>query len=443
MRLKHRWSSLLIGIVLISLTLGSFPVGVYSKENVYSDLNVSFVCQDNKLVADIDFFIKDMNMFGKKLSFAADVVSLAPWGIKSFHVPLSLTGDRLSGVYRGSQSIGECKDGVYKVEVSIDSRIRKLYTVNITSDDIKYWSDNFQKTPVFIQGTLTASDGIVAFDVFVENSTDATLTLSRSNVLLNVLLYSDKYLIYSSVYDNDEKYVKYAIRPRKFLIVYPGDKKKIAVISVPVTDRKTHKGQFSLSIVVTGTPFMGSYVRIPVFDENQCEAVPDWAVEYIKHFREVGVIPWHNVAVSATRGDVVKLIGSLYRRFYLFRGEVFLDVSLGEPILGLLNNLYDMERLSGYPDKTYRPSQGLSRLEATIFLLKYIYGDSVYELVSDNQVEGIFQDVPIDKWYAPWIELAYRKGLVKGYEDGTFRPFEGITRLEVIVMLYRAYLLTK
>jgi hypothetical protein len=363
--------------------------------------------------------------------------------MKSFHVPLSLTGDRLSGVYKGNQSIGECKDGVYKVEVSIDNRIRKLYTVSVTAGEVEYRIDRFHKIPLFIEGTLTASAGIITFDVFVGNSDNATLTLSRSDILLNILLYSGKYLIYSSAYDGNEKYVKYAIRPGKFMTVLPGDVKKIAVISVPVKDRKTHKGQFSLSIVATGTPFLGSYIRIPVFEESQCESVPDWAIEYIEHFQEVGIIPWHNVAVAATRGDMVKLIGSLYRTFYLFTGERFLDVSLNDPILGLLNNLYDIGRLSGYPDKTYRPLQGLSRLEATIFLLKYIYGDSVYELVANSQVEGIFKDIPSDKWYAPWIELAYRKGLVKGYEDGTFRPFDSITRLEVIVMLYRAYLLTK
>ncbi|NOZ92458.1 MAG: S-layer homology domain-containing protein, partial [Dictyoglomi bacterium] len=47
------------------------------------------------------------------------------------------------------------------------------------------------------------------------------------------------------------------------------------------------------------------------------------------------------------------------------------------------------------------------------------------------------------KWYAPWLEIAYKQGIVKGYDDGTFRPFDNVTRLEVIVMLYRAYLLTK
>jgi hypothetical protein len=445
MRLKLIMFKFVIGGLLLSLILlYTVPaVYVYGSNNPSVSLNTYFTCHGDNLVANIDLFLRDISFMEQKSSYLSHIEVISPWGRRYFHIPLSVIGDATSGLYRGTQVIGKCKDGTYKVEVSINDHVRELYTVFVHSSRVKYFADDVAFSPLFLQGVLTASSGVVSFDVFVENKGDATITLSRDDINLNVLLYSGKYLIYSSLYDIDEKYVKYAIRPGKYITIPSGDSRKIAIINIPVKDRKTHKGQFSLSVVATGSPFLGSYLNIPIFEKGLPNDVPDWATDYVLSFENIGVIPWSNLSVPATRKDMAILIGGLYRRFYLFKGVIFTDVSIGEPVFGLLGNLFYMHRVSGYPDGTYRPTVSLSRLEATIFLLKYIYGNSVYEMVSNTQPEGIFKDVSPDKWYAPWLEIAYKQGIVKGYDDGTFRPFDNITRLEVIVMLYRAYLLTK
>lgn len=43
----------------------------------------------------------------------------------------------------------------------------------------------------------------------------------------------------------------------------------------------------------------------------------------------------------------------------------------------------------------------------------------------------------IDKEYIPQIGKAVNAGIISGYEDGTFRPQEPITRAEVAAMIYR------
>lgn len=50
-----------------------------------------------------------------------------------------------------------------------------------------------------------------------------------------------------------------------------------------------------------------------------------------------------------------------------------------------------------------------------------------------------FTDVPEGKWFTPYVTELARRGSVKGYEDGTFRPNNTITRVEVCTILLSAF----
>lgn len=65
------------------------------------------------------------------------------------------------------------------------------------------------------------------------------------------------------------------------------------------------------------------------------------------------------------------------------------------------------------------------------FYLKNMSGQN-YEAPGSN-----FKDVPKSHQYSKSIDWAYSTGLIKGYEDGTFRPDKIITRQELAVMLNR------
>ncbi|MEW6447637.1 MAG: S-layer homology domain-containing protein [Bacillota bacterium] len=49
-----------------------------------------------------------------------------------------------------------------------------------------------------------------------------------------------------------------------------------------------------------------------------------------------------------------------------------------------------------------------------------------------------FKDVSADAWYAGVVTAAAEAGLVKGYDDGTFRPEAPVTRQEIAAILVRA-----
>lgn len=59
-----------------------------------------------------------------------------------------------------------------------------------------------------------------------------------------------------------------------------------------------------------------------------------------------------------------------------------------------------------------------------------------YEYKEDNDMK--FKDVPDTHWAAKAIDELSEKGIIKGYEDGTFKPEQSVTRAEVAVMISRA-----
>ncbi len=48
-----------------------------------------------------------------------------------------------------------------------------------------------------------------------------------------------------------------------------------------------------------------------------------------------------------------------------------------------------------------------------------------------------FKDVPDSAWYASSVNSLYEAGLIGGYDDGTFRPEQPLTRAEVAVLMLR------
>ena len=53
-----------------------------------------------------------------------------------------------------------------------------------------------------------------------------------------------------------------------------------------------------------------------------------------------------------------------------------------------------------------------------------------------------FKDVPDNAWFANAVNCLYEAGLIGGYEDGTYKPNNPVTRAEIAVLLQRfaAYL---
>ena len=101
-----------------------------------------------------------------------------------------------------------------------------------------------------------------------------------------------------------------------------------------------------------------------------------------------------------------------------------------------LNTVDHFSYIVGYEDGTVMPQKQITRAEvATIFyrLLKADVRDENTTDVSD------FSDVKSSDWYGTTVATLADMGIVKGYEDGTFRPNEPISRAELAAMAVRFY----
>ena len=64
--------------------------------------------------------------------------------------------------------------------------------------------------------------------------------------------------------------------------------------------------------------------------------------------------------------------------------------------------------------------------------------DSIFEVTKEgDEMYKHFADVPDDAWYADDVNEMHERGLLNGYEDGTFRPEEPVTRAEQAVIMRR------
>ena len=106
----------------------------------------------------------------------------------------------------------------------------------------------------------------------------------------------------------------------------------------------------------------------------------------------------------------------------------FSDVSEGNWYYDAVMTLASYKVISGYPDGTFGPDQSVSRAEFVTMLVR-IFGT--------EEGDTSFSDVPADSWAAPYVYAAAAKGWVQGYGDGTFCPYNGITRAEAVVVVNR------
>lgn len=82
----------------------------------------------------------------------------------------------------------------------------------------------------------------------------------------------------------------------------------------------------------------------------------------------------------------------------------------------------------GGSDNRFAPDEPLTRAQFTTLLVRALG-------LREDAGAAKFEDVQLNEWYAGAVGAAEKAGLVKGYEDGTFRPNARITRAQMSVML--------
>ena len=99
-------------------------------------------------------------------------------------------------------------------------------------------------------------------------------------------------------------------------------------------------------------------------------------------------------------------------------------------ITNTLTNLIDdhVAYIIGYPDGTVRPSRSITRAEVATIFFRLLTDDARDRYWSQT---NSYTDVIPEAWYNNAISTLSNMGIINGYEDGTFRPDNPITRAEL------------
>ena len=119
----------------------------------------------------------------------------------------------------------------------------------------------------------------------------------------------------------------------------------------------------------------------------------------------------------------------------------FIDVDYGNNNKDAIDYIREQGIVNGYEDGTFKPQNTINRAEFT----KIIVVSQFHELeIKHCPLSSLkFSDVKKTDWFAPFICVAKVNGLIKGYDDGTFKPNKEIVFTESAKIISQAFDLPK
>ncbi len=112
--------------------------------------------------------------------------------------------------------------------------------------------------------------------------------------------------------------------------------------------------------------------------------------------------------------------------------QVFIDVPSNHKNAVAIVSLYNLGILTGYTDGSFKPENTINRAE---FLA--ILSNAVDANFAGKKLENCFKDVKTE-WFAAFSCYAKEAGWVKGYEDGTFKPAQSVSKSEAVKIIFEA-----
>lgn len=123
------------------------------------------------------------------------------------------------------------------------------------------------------------------------------------------------------------------------------------------------------------------------------------------------------------------LIADGYGTLTAFWG-IFADVAAGDWFYDYVMYCYDEGIMNGVGTGAFDPYGSATRAQVVTVLYR-LAGEP-----TGADASG-FSDVPEDEWFTEAVNWAAANGIAKGYEDGTFAPYNNVTREEFLVFLDR------
>ncbi|TDQ40391.1 S-layer homology domain-containing protein [Aureibacillus halotolerans] len=135
-------------------------------------------------------------------------------------------------------------------------------------------------------------------------------------------------------------------------------------------------------------------------------------------------------------GESYAVLSSTYGgMFAVVSREVALNDIAGHWSEAAVQDMANRGIISGIGKDQFEPNRNITRAEFASILVRALGLQASIETSS-------FHDVKESSWYSQAIKTAYDNGLIQGFEDGTFRPAEAITREQAMVIIAKGMEIT-
>ena len=165
------------------------------------------------------------------------------------------------------------------------------------------------------------------------------------------------------------------------------------------------------SHVVTGLTFNGKH---SVLDRNNI------GINYLDHTFTAWNTKADGSGTAHSPGESITVEGNMF--LYAQWEKTPVELEKDEHIIYLL----------GYPDQSVRPDNPITRAEVSAVFFRLLKN-----MDKNQSLPQRFSDVSDGQWYSQYVNYLAHVGIVTGYQDGSFKPNQPITRAEFVVIVSR------
>jgi hypothetical protein len=177
--------------------------------------------------------------------------------------------------------------------------------------------------------------------------------------------------------------------------------------------------------------FGNTYVERSIKLADEVDPATTTVVVWDETAEELNFVPAiFEVVNDIQRATIFRNANSIYAVLSVDKAD-FTDVPANHWAAEDIELLSNKLIVAGVSAEQFDPNRNITRAEFARLVVRSLG-------LNNSTEEAEFSDVEGDEWYADEVATAAEAGLIFGYDDGTFRPTQTITRAELAAMVVRA-----